>query len=1067
MLNILIWSKKIEHMFLKKSSYYISNNLRQLFLVIAMGFFIGIVFNSNHAQTLLPVIEDPSVVAINKLPAHASFFPFENLSLAKNNESSSSKRYLSLNGKWLFKWSKNPNSRPKDFYKTDYNTKDWKNLEVPSNWQLHGYGVPIYVNIPYPFSFKKTPNPPDVPDEDNPVGSYKRSFDISGDWKGKNIVLHFGAVKSAFFVWINGEKVGYSQGSKLPAEFNVTPYVKTGQNEIAVEVYRWSDGSYLEDQDFWRLAGIERDVYLYAEELVSIKDFKVVADLDETYKNGLFDLTVDIGSFKPEKFSGELKVKIIKDQKTLFQDKSALTYKKSTSQQIRFSTVLKNIDAWSAEIPNLYQLEIELVDKKGKTTAALYENIGFRNVKISNGQLLINGQPILIKGVNRHEHNVKTGHVISKADMLEDIKIMKENNINAVRTCHYPNHPYWYELCDVYGLYVYDEANIESHGMGYDLDQTLGNDSTWMKAHLERTTRMIERDKNHACIIAWSLGNEGGNGVNFYATYRKAKAMDSTRIVVYERSVLDWNTDVVGLMYAGYNYLEKYAKDTSNKRPFILCEYAHAMGNSLGGIKEYWNLFEIHDKLQGGFIWDFQDQGLLTKDANGREYFAYGGDYGPKGTPSDHNFLNNGLIAADKALHPHMLEAKAVYQNIKFYPTKLAGRIRVKNWNFFKDLDQYDIHWAVYKNGSPVEKGLLPRLSLGPQKMNVLQIPYETEIDTINEYFINLIVATAFDQKGLPKNYICGRYQQQLSEGKKPTFNPNTEGEITSTKEGEYLNVNAAKFNISFNLSSGTIGSYVYQKDTLLTHSGEHNFWRAPVDNDYGANTPEKYQEWKSIGKTRTNLKHIVNNHKDGHLTITFEEDLFNGDALLFKTYDIFQDGSVKVENKLTNTKGEHSNFYRFGDTYELTQQFYRCEWYGNGPGESYVDRKSAVTIGNYNSAVKDLHTPYARPQENGNRTDVRWVNFSDGNGPILKFASDQIFHFSASHYQQKDLDSGTDKTTTQAHGKLLNPRENTYVNIDGFSSGVGCVNSWGALPRKEYQLPYKDYEFSYWIVVE
>ncbi|MDC2982233.1 DUF4981 domain-containing protein [Bacteroidota bacterium] len=1022
-------------------------------------------FVDSTSQTLLPIIEDPAIVEMNKLPSHASFFAFENVKFAQENDINQSKRYLSLNGFWKFNWAKNPSSRPVEFYKTDFSVSDWDTIPVPANWQLHGYGIPIYVNIPYPFSFDSTPTPPDVPDEDNPVGSYKREFEIPAGWTGKDIILYFGAVKTCFFVWINGKQVGYNQDSKLPAEFNITPFIVQGKNQIAVEIYRWCDGSYLEDQDFWRLAGIERDVFLYTKEKVHLHDFTVTADLSKDYKNGLFNVKTVIGANNAARFKGKLNLKLTREGKTILKETKEVSFKKESYKTIFHSATLKSVDAWSAEIPSLYELQIELVDKKGRTIDVIQNNVGFRNVKIENSQLLINGQPILIKGVNRHEHHMKTGHVLSKEDMLEDILIMKSNNINAVRTSHYPNHPYWYDLCDEYGLYVYDEANIESHGMGYDPDQTLGNDSIWMKAHLERTTRMIERDKNHPSIIAWSLGNEGGNGCNFHATYKKAKSMDSTRIVVYERSVLDWNTDIVGLMYADYDYLEKYAQNKNQKRPFIICEYAHAMGNSLGGIKEYWDLFKKYDKLQGGFIWDFQDQGLLTKTKDGRPYFAYGGDFGPRDIPSDHNFLNNGLIAADKSLNPHMLEAKVAYQNIEFSKTKILGQIRIKNNHFFKDLSNVIFKWSLIENGSPIEKGTMEDISLFPQEITNVYIPYKSKINPHAEFFIHLFATIKEDEKGLKKGQIIAQYEHPINKRESPHISTISNGEISKEINGKEILIGGTNFHITINTESATLTKYIVDGTEFIKEGGHINFWRAPVDNDYGAKTPVKYKEWKSIGRNNYKFSYSINQKNKGEINLNFTTMILNGDAQLTKNYDIYANGRVHISNQLIAIKGKHSPIYRFGNQFEIPEYFSQCQWYGNGPGESYVDRKNAVMVGKYSSSIDNMHTNYARPQENGNRTDTRWAKFSNGKGSSIQFISDELFDFSASHFTQEDLDSGPNKASTQKHGKLLSPRKNVYLNIDGYTSGVGCVNSWGALPREEYQLPYKDYSFDYWII--
>lgn len=1034
------------------------------------------------AQTLDAITENPEVVGINKLPARASFFAYESLSLAKENTIEKSSNYKSLNGLWKFNWVRSPEERPVDFYKESYNTSAWKDIPVPSNWQLEGYGIPIYTNIPYPFSFTSTPSPPDIPDGYNPVGSYKRTFAIPDSWNGKEITIHLGAVKAAFFIWINGAKVGYSQGSKLPAEFNITKYIKPGNNTISLEVYRWCDGSYLEDQDFWRLAGIERDVYVYATPKVHIQDFVVVADLDTSFSNGLFSLDLALTNVDKTAFKGQVKIDLKNQGQSLFNEIKPIRFSKTKEQTISFTKELLNVAHWTAETPNLYTLTIELTDKKGKTIEAVSQKVGFRNIQIKNGQVLVNGQPILIKGVNRHEHDYKTGHIISKESMLEDIKIFKENNINAVRTCHYPNDPYWYELCDEYGIYVYDEANIESHGIGYNLNKTLGNNPEWLLAHMERTERMILRDRNHPSIIVWSLGNEAGNGYNFYKTYDRAKELDKTRFVHYERARYEWNTDIVGIMYANYEVIEDYANDKDQKRPMILCEYAHAMGNSLGGFKEYWDLFEKYDKLQGGFIWDYQDQGLLT-EKDGKPYFSYGGDYGPADTPSDHNFLNNGLIQADKTLNPHMYEAKKVMQNIKFYKEGLAAnQVTIKNWYFFRDLSNYIVTWSVLENGKRVETGSISDLNVKAQQSTVLDIPFKTKIDSQKEYFLNITVNLKKSEPLLVAGYEIASEQFLLNAEQVKFVSPQIkEGVITTKSDKELISCSNDNFKIEFNSTTGTIASYTYQGDVLMDFGGQVNFWRAPVDNDYGAKSPIHYREWLTAGKSNLKATHTISKQENGTVKLFFHQDLLGGDASFEQTYLISSEGIVKVTNdfkalkgrpnkfinKLKDTlkEGEHANMYKFGNEFVLTKDFKQTAWYGRGPFESYVDRNNATDLGLYKSATSDLFAMYARPQDNGNRTDVRWVAFTKDNGTSLRFQGTQPLNFSASHFKTEDLDSGTDKKLKQEHGRLLVPREQVFVNIDGFTSGVGSVNSWGALPREEYMLPYQDYFYEYWMI--
>lgn len=1030
------------------------------------------------AQTLDPVLENPDIIGINKLAPRASFFAFESVEKAKGYDKMLSANFQSLNGIWKFKWTRDPQERPKDFYKNDYNISEWDDIPVPSNWEVQGYGVPIYVNIPYPFYYQSKPNPPDIPDGYNPVGSYKRSFEIPANWKGKEILIHFGAVKSAFYIWINGEKVGYSQGSKLPAEFNITEFIKPGNNTLALEVYRWCDGSFLEDQDFWRLSGIERDVYLYTQAKFHINDLVIQSNLDEQFINGQFRLDLDLKNNNSKKLSGTVQVKLESDESILYTANKKVHGDKDQELTISFEHILPNVLKWTAETPNLYDLTIEFSADKGKIIEVITQKVGFRNVRIQNGQLLVNGEAILIKGVNRHEHDLKNGHVLSHENMEEDIRILKQNNFNAVRTSHYPNDPYWYELCDKYGIYVYDEANIESHGMGYNLDQTLGNDPRWLKAHMERTERMIFRDRNHPSIIAWSLGNEAGNGYNFYQTYLRAKELDDNRIVVYERSRQEWNTDVIGLMYAGYDFLKKYAEDESKYRPFILCEYSHAMGNSLGGLKEYWDLFESYDKLQGGFIWDFQDQGLLSHK-DGKEFYAYGGDFGPEDIPSDHNFLNNGLIAADKTLNPHMSEAKKILQNIKFYDEDIQqGLLKIKNWNFFRDLSNYKLDWAVLENGKIIESGTIKELDIQPQQTQKIFIPFKALFDNSKEYFLNLSIKLKKSEPFLDADYEIAYHQFLLKPLTPIDLTPLLENETLDkiAKEGS-VTLSNQNVKVNFNTNAGTIESYIFKGDTLLLKGGQVNFWRAPVDNDYGANTQNIYREWLTAGKEEKILSFESRKINNGGYLLHFKKDILGGDASYLQSYSLYPDGRIQITNELiahadTVTEGnripekaKHSNMYKFGNEHTLPEHFKGVSWYGRGPFESYADRKDAAIVGLYNSSVKELNHMYARPQESGNRSDVRWVKLFNEKGGSLTFVADELMHFSASNFKTADLDSGQNKKDTQAHGKLMAPRQEVYLNIDGFSSGVACVNSWGALPLPQYMLPFGSYKYAYWIL--
>ncbi len=1014
-----------------------------------------------QAQTLDSVIENPEVIGINKLPARASFFAFDNLTLSQSNKLSEADNYLLLNGSWKFNWVRDSEDRPRDFYKENFDVSNWNTIKVPANWELEGYGVPIYTNTEYPFS-PKNPNPPDIPDGYNPVGSYKRNFTVAENWTGKEIFIHLGAVKSAFYIWINGKKVGYSQGSKLPAEFNLTSFVKPGINTIALEVYRWSDGSYLECQDFWRISGIERDVYLYARPKVHVADYFVKAGLQNEYTDGTFNLSVDLKNVDLKKYKGKLKATVAKNGKTYVSQEKEIIFEKEEHKSITFSAIIPSIKPWSAEIPDLYELTIVLTDKRGNVKEAISRKIGFRTSEVKDGQFLVNGKPILFKGVNRHETHETNGHVISKADMLADIKIFKESNINAVRTCHYPNDPYWYELCDAYGIYVIDEANIESHGMGYNLEQTLANNPKWLKAHMDRTERMIERDKNHVSIIIWSLGNEAGNGYNFYNTYLLAKKMDKTRPVQYELAGLQWNSDLHVPMYATPDYIEKYANDDTKKKPLIQCEYAHAMGNSMGGFKEYWDLYEKYDKLQGGFIWDFVDQSFKgVKD--GKEVYMYGGDYGPKDVPSSNNFLNNGLVGPDRKLNPHFMEVMHIHQNIKFYKNNLSrGVINIKNWNFFRDLSNYNLNWEVLADGKVVEQGSITNLQIKAQETKAVTIPFTTKLTDGVEYFLNVKAVLKTAEPLVDKGHQIAYDQFALTDMVGVIAPKKATAKLSYKKTKTTIEIKGANFSLAFNTEEGKLKRYVYNDKQLLEKGPSINFWRAPNDNDYGSGSQNKFSEWKNIAAEKiTNVE--VNTKSKTAIEIVFTRAVFGGDAVYTQIFNIDGNGVVKVTNDFNAIKGEHSNIFKFGNELVLPKAYKTIAWYGKGPFESYADRQHAAKVGLHKGTIDEQYFPYIRPQENGNKMGVRWVELTKKDGSGVKIYGNKLLQVSALHYSKEDLDSGAKKT--QDHAGELTRRDEVYLNIDAVQRGLGSINSWGRLPLAPYRLKYQSYKYSYWIV--
>ncbi|WP_242083145.1 glycoside hydrolase family 2 TIM barrel-domain containing protein [Aestuariivivens sediminis] len=1015
------------------------------------------------SQNLDPIIENPEIFSRNKLAARASFFPFSSKEMAIKNELANAGNYLLLNGIWKFSWVKSPELRPKNFFLDDFNVDHWDNIKVPSNWELEGYGVPIYTNITYPFAVNN-PNPPDIPDGYNPVGSYKRSFEIPSHWENKEIFIHLGAVKSAFYLWVNGKKVGYSQGSKLPAEFNLTNFVKPGKNTIALEVYRWSDGSYLECQDFWRISGIERDVYLYARPKVHILDFTVKSGLMNQYLDGDFELQVDVSNTTGKKYKGTVEIELLDVDKMLYQSNKKVEFKSNALATLNFKTNIPKVKTWTAETPSLYTLNMVLKDKAGNVMEAISRKIGFRTSEVIEGRYLLNGKPILFKGVNRHEHHPVTGHVVSKEDMLKDIQIFKKYNINAVRTCHYPNDTYWYELCDQYGIYVIDEANIESHGMGYNLTRTLGNDPRWLKAHLDRTERMILRDKNHPSIVIWSLGNEAGNGYNFYNTYLLAKKLDSSRPVQYERAGLEWNTDLFVPMYATPDYCEKYATSGEDQRSLIQCEYAHAMGNSVGGFKEYWDLFEKYDKLQGGFIWDYVDQGIKT-EKNGKTIYAYGGDFGPEDVPSDNNFLNNGLVQPDRKPNPHINEVKHIHQNIKFYENDIGkGLIDIKNWYFFRDLSNYKLNWEVIGNGLTVESGTIDNIMCQPQQTTTVGVPFKKDFKTGVEYFLNLKAVLKEAEPFLESGFEIGYDQFKMNDVEFVFNEPSNLTSIELVETSKAVNVIGTNFEVLIDKASGTLSSYTFKGKSLIEKGGAVNFWRAPNDNDYGARLQKSYSEWKTAGKNEP-VQVTIKETTKTKIVISCLKELFGGDAIFSQVYTIYGDGTIQISNNFEALKGDHANMFKFGNEWILSKDFKNVEWYGKGPFESYPDRQHAAKVGLYSSRVSDLYFPYIRPQENGNRGGVRWLKIIADDGVSLKLIGDKPLNVSTLNYSIDDLDSGTEKG--QRHAGELIPRDEVYVNIDGFQQGLGSINSWGALPLEKYRLPFQSYSYSYWVVPE
>lgn len=1026
------------------------------FLLIHL--FIIIPFCFTQAQNLHKEWENPNFLQQNRYDAHAWFVPYSSKNDALKLPEQQSDRYLSLNGKWKFSWVQSPDKRPIDFYKTNFKDRKWKTIDVPANWELNGYGTPIYVNHPYEFT--KNPNPPDIPDGYNPVGSYRKEFSIPENWLNKNIIIHFGAVKSAFYIWINGKKVGYSQGSKTPAEFDITSYINKGKNLLAIEVYRWSDGSFLECQDFWRISGIERDVYLYARPKTYLKDFFIKTDLDKLYKNAVIDIELTSCNTKNKEAKINYLISIINDKGVKIVDSNEeLILKEQSLKTDTFTYLAINPKKWTAETPNLYTLLIETIEN-GKTTEVIRHKIGFREVEIMGGQLLVNGKAILIKGVNRHEHDEYTGHVISKKSMLNDIKLMKQYNINSVRTSHYPNDPYWYKLCDQYGLYVVDEANIESHGMGYKPERTLGNNPQWKAAHLDRIKRMLERDKNHASIIIWSMGNEAGNGVNFVDCYDWIRQRDNTRPVHYERALLERNTDIFCPMYP-WSTLERYGSRVQN-RPLIMCEYSHAMGNSNGNLKEYWNIIRKYPHLQGGHIWDWVDQGIAQTDESGKKFWAWGGDFGTESTPSDANFCMNGLVSPNRNPHPAINEVKKVYQSVHIKPVAFSkNKLKIYNEFSFIDLSNYYLEWVLQKNGSFIKKGRMDLNNIPPETKKTIELKdFKYTHKTGIEYFLNVYIKLKADKNVLKKEHVIAKEQIALG------GNTYHKKENRKNKNLNYLNknnhiiFNLNNVKIRINKQTGFIDRYEYENKTILKSAIVPEFYRAVTDNDFGYGMPKKMSIWKNVKK---NMKLInldtLDLRKYGIVRATFTHA--KSESFIKMHYIIDESGKVTILLKLEPKNNNLPMLARFGLNMKLNKIYENAEWYGRGPHENYCDRKYSAFIGLYLSKVNDLFYPYPSPQENGNRCDVRWMKLTDKTGSGLLFTAENNFEFTANYYSINDL---TRKKRGSLHINDLKKSDFINLNMDMKQMGVGGDDSWWSTPHAEYCLPAKNYSYTFTI---
>ena len=1005
---------------------------------------------SANAQTFTEW-QDAGVNAVNRAPMHTDYFAYETPELAERGERESSTYYMSLNGLWKFHWVRHADARPTGFWRANYNDKGWDEMPVPGVWELNGYGDPIYVNVGYPWREQYQNNPPQVPTEENHVGTYRKSFTVPASWKGKDIIAHFGSVTSNIYLWVNGKYVGYSEDSKLEAEFDLTRYLKPGQeNLIAFQVFRWCDGTYLEDQDFFRYSGVGRDCYLYAREKRRIEDIRVTPDLDAEYKDGT--LTVDV----------QLKGSAIATLK--LEDAQGKEVASATTRGETVTLNISNPHKWTAETPYLYTLYAQIGELAPKEVIPV--KVGFRKIELKDAQVLVNGQPVLFKGANRHEMDPDGGYVVSRQRMLQDVQIMKDLNINAVRTCHYPDDPYWYALCDEYGLYVVAEANIESHGMGYG-DETLAKRDDYRLAHLERNQRNVQRNFNHPAIIFWSLGNEAGYGPNFDAAYDWIKAEDPSRAVQYERAEYDGKTDIFCPMYYRYRDCETYSQDESKTKPLIQCEYAHAMGNSMGGFKEYWDLVRKYPKYQGGFIWDFVDQGIHKTGSNGKLIYAYGGDFN-KYDASDINFCNNGLIGPDRIYNPHAYEVQYFYQNIWTTPANLEqGQVKVYNEHFFRDLSGYYLEWQMLKNGRPVRSGRVDDLDVAPRQSAILTLPIGRHCRNA-EWLLNISYKLKANEGLLTAGHTVARDQLVLNPYKsfaqaltnQSGSNEQVVEPVIRDNDRNYLIVTGEDFRIEFNKRDGFLCLYEADGLSYLKEGSvlKPNFWRAPTDNDFGAGLQNRYRVWLNPELKLTSLEQHM---KDGLAVVEAAYDIPAVRGQLALTYVINNRGAIQVTQQLTADKSAKvSDMFRFGMQLQMPRSFETLEYYGRGPVENYADRNHNTFLGRYRQSVDSQFYPYVRPQENGNKTDLRWWRVLNVGGNGLEVRAEAPFSASALHYTIESLDEGPRKI--QCHSNEVEQADLTNVLIDKVQMGLGCIDSWGALPLEEYRLPYQDYSFTF-----
>lgn len=1019
-------------------------------------------------KSKVPYWLDPAMNRVGVQAPRSDFFAFESIDAAQHGDKKQSSRYMSLEGKWKFHFVKNHNEAPKNFYVKGFDDSSWEDFPVPGIFEINGHGDATYKNVGYAWATQFEPNPPYVEEKNNYTGSYRKQVTIPASWKGEKIYLHVGSATSNLSVWVNGKFVGYSEDSKSAAEFDLTPYLTPGKdNLIAMQVMRWCDGSYFEDQDFWKLTGIAREVYLYARPQSHIADVFITPDLTDNYTNGTLRIQLTGSQCKGKK--------------------AALTLFDAQGQVVKSETIVMNAKAdvnwninqplkWTAETPNLYKLRVDLKDGD-KVLESLEQNVGFRKIEIKNAQFLVNGQPVLIKGVDRHEMDPDGAYVIGVDRMLQDIRIMKEHNINAVRTSHYPNDPRWYDLCDKYGIYIVAEANLETHGMGYG-EKTLAKVPRYEQTHLERNINNTHILKNHPCIVTWSLGNEGGYGPNFEKAYDMVKAYDTSRPVQYERAILERGTDIYAEMYLPYDYCENYVKRKDITKPLILCEYAHAMGNSEGGFAEYWDLVRKYPHFQGGFIWDFVDQGLRDKNKQGKQIYTYGGDYG-RYPASDHNFNCNGLFNPDREPHPHADEVRYFYQNVwTTLKDSVNGIVDVYNENFFRSLENLSLNWTLLHDGEQVAAGTIADINVAPQQHAIVQLEGFKLPAQKGEYVLQIDYRLKKNESLLKAGYPVARQEMVLTPYVYPTLasvatslpmrpavvgNKGATPKVTKEEQLACLTLSSGPTSVTFNKSTGFVDYFDVNGQPMFEkgYSLQPDFWRAPTDNDYGANIQKALQAWRS---PQMKLTSFTEQAQGVCRQVVAQYDMPEVEAKLTLTYTLNLQGQLIVEQQLKVNKEAKNKpvLPRFGMSLVMPEDFSTLHYYGRGPIENYCDRHTSTFLGIYNQTVAEQFSPYIRPQETGNKTDIRWWSISNADSNGLTFTAPEPLEMTALNYLTSDLDGGPVKEAKQMHAGDLTPRPFTVVHIAQRQMGLGCIDSWGAWPLQKYLIPYADHAFSF-----